>query len=171
MRVVFLAHIGKGNERVQEHGFPTLARQGKGRRLLRRETEGGGIGCLRQPVSGSNCVLIPPEGFMPASPGNGGGGIGRRRRPVLRARTAFSSHRKASCRLRRETEGVGFEPTETCASSVFKTDAIDHSATPPGKPKLTVRLFAGKRTPPRTAQSLIRSPEASTSHRPFSWIK
>jgi len=26
---------------------------------------------------------------------------------------------------------VGFEPTETCASSVFKTDAIDHSATPP----------------------------------------
>jgi hypothetical protein len=34
-----------------------------------------------------------------------------------------------------------------------------------------VRLFAGKRTPPRTAQSLIRSPEASTSHRPFSWIK
>ncbi len=28
-------------------------------------------------------------------------------------------------------EGVGFEPTDGCPSSVFKTDAIDHSATPP----------------------------------------
>ena len=25
-------------------------------------------------------------------------------------------------------EGVGFEPTEACASTVFKTAAIDHSA-------------------------------------------
>ena len=30
-----------------------------------------------------------------------------------------------------EAEGVGFEPTVSCPTSVFKTDAIDHSATPP----------------------------------------
>lgn len=29
-------------------------------------------------------------------------------------------------------ERVGFEPTDPCGSSVFKTDAIDHSATSPG---------------------------------------
>ncbi len=36
-----------------------------------------GWDCLRsaQPVSGSNCVLIPPTGFKPAAPENGGGGI------------------------------------------------------------------------------------------------
>ena len=28
-------------------------------------------------------------------------------------------------------EGVGFEPTVTCATPVFKTGAFDHSATPP----------------------------------------
>lgn len=28
-------------------------------------------------------------------------------------------------------EGVGFEPTDACASPVFKTGAIDHSATLP----------------------------------------
>jgi hypothetical protein len=28
-------------------------------------------------------------------------------------------------------EAVGFEPTEPCGSTVFKTAAIDHSATPP----------------------------------------
>ena len=28
-------------------------------------------------------------------------------------------------------EGVGFEPTVGCPTSVFKTDAIDHSATLP----------------------------------------
>ena len=28
-------------------------------------------------------------------------------------------------------EGVGFEPTETCASAVFKTAAFVHSAIPP----------------------------------------
>ena len=31
-------------------------------------------------------------------------------------------------------EGVGFEPTEPCGSPVFKTGAIDHSATPPQPP-------------------------------------
>jgi len=30
-------------------------------------------------------------------------------------------------------EGVGFEPTVGCPTSVFKTDAIDHSATPPDR--------------------------------------
>ena len=28
-------------------------------------------------------------------------------------------------------EGVGFEPTDTCISPVFKTGAFGHSATPP----------------------------------------
>ena len=28
-------------------------------------------------------------------------------------------------------EGEGFEPPEACASTVFKTAAFDHSATPP----------------------------------------
>lgn len=27
--------------------------------------------------------------------------------------------------------GVGFKPTDACASAVFKTAALDHSATPP----------------------------------------
>lgn len=31
-----------------------------------------------------------------------------------------------------KTEGVGFEPTESCDSPVFKTGAINHSTTPPG---------------------------------------
>ena len=33
-------------------------------------------------------------------------------------------------------EGVGFEPTEACASAVFKTTAFVHSATP--QPNLSV---------------------------------
>ena len=32
----------------------------------------------------------------------------------------------------RVAEGVGFEPTEACASTVFKTAAFVRSATPPG---------------------------------------
>ena len=31
-------------------------------------------------------------------------------------------------------EGVGFEPTVGCPTSVFKTDAFVHSATPPRPP-------------------------------------
>ncbi|CAA7617435.1 hypothetical protein MCP1_20228 [Candidatus Terasakiella magnetica] len=31
----------------------------------------------------------------------------------------------------RLADGVGFEPTEACAPPVFKTGAIDHSATHP----------------------------------------
>ena len=31
-------------------------------------------------------------------------------------------------------EGVGFEPTRAFALPVFKTGAINHSTTPPGKP-------------------------------------
>lgn len=30
-------------------------------------------------------------------------------------------------------EGVGFEPTDACTSPVFKTGAIDHSATLPSE--------------------------------------
>ncbi len=37
-------------------------------------------------------------------------------------------------------EGVGFEPTEACTSTVFKTVAIDRSATPPGV-TLAARYF------------------------------
>ena len=32
-------------------------------------------------------------------------------------------------------EGVGFEPTGPCGPAVFKTAAIDHSATPPQEPR------------------------------------
>ena len=47
------------------------------------------------------------------------------------ARTAFFIPRRVSRRLRRMAEGVGFEPTETRASPVFKTGAFNRSATPP----------------------------------------
>ena len=40
--------------------------------------------------------------------------------------------------LRKLAEGVGFEPTVPFSTSVFKTDAIDHSTTPPGS-----SLYAG----------------------------
>ncbi len=43
----------------------------------------------------------------------------------------------ASCRMhdmfKYKAEGVGFEPTVTCATTVFKTVAFGHSATPPGR--------------------------------------
>jgi hypothetical protein len=39
----------------------------------------------------------------------------------------------------REAEGEGFEPSERCyRSTVFKTAAINHSATPPGASKYIV---------------------------------
>lgn len=34
-------------------------------------------------------------------------------------------------------EGVGFEPTDACTSPVFKTGALDHSATLPEKKNYT----------------------------------
>lgn len=37
----------------------------------------------------------------------------------------------SSCSPNNMADRVGFEPTERCRSSVFKTDAIDHSATYP----------------------------------------
>ena len=37
--------------------------------------------------------------------------------------------------LQEMAEGVGFEPTDACASPVFKTGAIDHSATLPVPPR------------------------------------
>jgi len=40
--------------------------------------------------------------------------------------------RKVRAVLRNLAEGVGIEPTVSFPTSVFKTDAIDHSATPPG---------------------------------------
>ena len=52
-------------------------------------------------------------------------------------------------------EGVGFEPTETCASAVFKTAAFVHSAIPPGNATLQV--------PPRRVQY---PPLAARTRRP-----
>ena len=42
-------------------------------------------------------------------------------------------------------EGVGFEPTEACASPVFKTGAIDRSATPPDEKVIRDSCVVGKR--------------------------
>ena len=39
--------------------------------------------------------------------------------------------RLISIPIGQKAEGGGFEPPRTCALSVFKTDAIGHSATPP----------------------------------------
>ena len=43
----------------------------------------------------------------------------------------FSSLPETFMHLTKLAEGEGFEPPEACASTVFKTAAIDHSATPP----------------------------------------
>ena len=43
-------------------------------------------------------------------------------------------------------EGVGFEPTDPCGSAVFKTAAIDHSATPP-RPRGAHRIAETRRSP------------------------
>jgi len=56
-------------------------------------------------------------------------------------------------------EGVGFEPTETCASSVFKTDALNRSATPPLRhnkigPVAVRRKLRASRHGRRTIQSV-----------------
>jgi hypothetical protein len=114
---------------------------------------GGGIGCAALRLSPVRCADLrlelrshPTERFHAGCAGKRRGWDWLRCAPPVSgplrgpaARTAFSSHGKVSCRLRRETEGVGFEPTETRASSVFKTDAIDHSATPPDKRKISTR--------------------------------
>ena len=54
----------------------------------------------------------------------------------------------------RITEGVGFEPTETCASPVFKTGALNRSATPPVISKVAVCDRRGKRVSPGVSISL-----------------
>lgn len=38
------------------------------------------------------------------------------------------------CQATVMAEGVGFEPTVTCATPVFKTGALNRSATPPRQP-------------------------------------
>ena len=38
-------------------------------------------------------------------------------------------------------EGEGFEPPETCASTVFKTAAFDHSAIPPYRRKRCCEVY------------------------------
>ena len=64
--------------------------------------------------------------------GSRGGGIGRLKATCLRLELRSHPTEIVSRRLRRTTEGVGFEPTETRASPVFKTGAFNRSATPPG---------------------------------------
>ena len=49
--------------------------------------------------------------------------------PYFRARSR--SLETQSSTVRSMAEGVGFEPTDGCPSLVFKTSAIDHSATLP----------------------------------------
>ena|GEM_PF-2133231 len=52
--------------------------------------------------------------------------IGCHRRPQRRPST-FAVGKSA----KKLAEAVGFEPTEPCGSTVFKTAAFNHSATPP----------------------------------------
>ena len=50
-----------------------------------------------------------------------------------RNEAAFGSSNRHFQQFEKMAEGEGFEPPEACASTVFKTAAIDHSATPPQK--------------------------------------
>ena len=43
-------------------------------------------------------------------------------------------------------EGVGFEPTRPCGLPVFKTSALDHSATPPVRRTVAEASLLGKPT-------------------------
>jgi hypothetical protein len=56
-------------------------------------------------------------------------------------------------------EEVGFEPTEPCGSPVFKTGAIDHSATPPASDKIPsgqTRTQAKSRRPnPKICRAIV----------------
>ena len=56
-----------------------------------------------------------------------------------------------SKRLKLLAEGVGFEPTEPLGSLVFKTRAIDHSATLPSSVFKTGAFFRSA-TPPTWAE-------------------
>src|SRR5690349_1736849 len=59
-------------------------------------------------------------------------------------------------------EEVGFEPTEPCGSPVFKTGAIDHSATPPTQRGDAKRITLGGQSPPcRSSLGFPRSPLAT----------
>ena len=55
-------------------------------------------------------------------------------------------------------EGVGFEPTVSCPTPVFKTGAFDHSATPPGagERKRSGPLLATEKRDVRTMGGLGR---------------
>ena len=82
----------------------------------------------------------------------------RGRPPVGLCRgAALSSHRQVSTRLRRKSEGVGFEPTDPCGSPVFKTGAIDRSTTPPELDSLAELTAAGKRWNMRIPRSFLNA--------------
>ncbi len=83
------------------------------------------------------CPSQIPLKSMPRSriPLIGSGSGRKRKRPSMRKTIRCSGHRDWLLdSLRELAEGVGFEPTEHRCSAVFKTAAIDHSATPPNKP-------------------------------------
>ena len=71
----------------------------------------------------------------------------RRRPSALGAKACQSS---LACGSRRLAEGVGFEPTVPCGTTVFKTAAIGHSATPPRREQVR-RLPTVFRVMPRAA--------------------
>jgi hypothetical protein len=54
-------------------------------------------------------------------------------RVALLALAAAGNQKSAIRNQQLTAEGVGFEPTRACALPVFKTGAINHSTTPPGK--------------------------------------
>ena len=97
----------------------------------------------------------PPSSLRSAKAG-GGGGIDCRwqvrstrvSRDLSLAthplRVCHAASRRFANLLRNLAVGEGFEPPEPCGSAVFKTAAIDHSATPP-------------RVPPKVAQERHRS--------------
>jgi len=68
-------------------------------------------------LGGKTCPKVGISGEKrPSSPVSGG---------------SVTRSKRVSYNSKKVAEGVGFEPTEPCGSAVFKTAAIDHSATPP----------------------------------------
>ncbi len=70
------------------------------------------IDCCVQTHGPLGCVLIPPS----------------RWRGKVSLQSSYTLDMMLCVKM---AERVGFEPTVACATSVFKTDAIDHSATSP----------------------------------------
>ena len=63
---------------------------------------------------------------------------------------------------------MGFEPTDACASAVFKTAAIDHSATLPTSPEPTREQYRSARRCP-ALQVLRARTSCPGTGAPSSW--